>query len=130
MVSPLQELLEADSLALTDDLKARPPVLDLDFNLQHRYVVDMEDQAPHVLSLHIKCRQGHLKILRGYQKLECWVIRPDGQLSPLELTGCRLMKHDLGRGFWTYVAWIQTLLDDKDVVRLRLSDPTTEEVIF
>lgn len=127
MVSTVQELLEEGSLPLPDGLKSRPAALELEFENHQRYELDLESH-PHILSLHIKCKQGHLKVLRAYQRVECWVIRPDGQVEPLKLLVCDLVKHDMGRGFWTYFARVKRLPGADTVVRLRLSELADEEV--
>jgi len=127
MVSTVQELLEEGSLPLPGGLKSRPAELELEFEGHQRYELDLESH-PHILSLHIKCKQGHLKVLRAYQRVECWVVRREGQVEPLELLVCDLVKHDMGRGFWTYFTRVKALPGPDTVVRLRLSEIASEEV--
>lgn len=128
MVASIQEALEADSLALPDRVKERPDFLELEFSDRQRLELEMAPGPSHVLSLHIKCKPGHLKVLRSYEEVECWAVDAEGQAQPLELVSCRLMKHDMGRGFWTYFALARTLPGAGKTVRLRLSGFSDKEV--
>lgn len=128
MVDATQEVLGEESVVLPDGLKKRPPALELEFSVEQRMEVEM-NPVPHILFLNVKCKQGHLKVLRDYQRVECWAVWPDGREQSLELSEWNLVKHDMGRGFWTYYLRVHSLPGSTAVARLRLSELAPEEVI-
>lgn len=128
MVDAVDEVLGEESLALPDGLKNRPPTLELEFSVRERMEVDRGTQ-PHHLFLNIKCKPGQLKVLRDYQRAECWAVGLEGRVEPLELLSCSLVRHDVGRGCWTYYARVSRLPGPNAVARLRLSELAPEEVI-
>ena len=75
---------------------------------------------PNLLCLNVKVSPSQFKVLKQCGQFEAKLMVSDGSMRPIELQDCRLVKHDQGRGHWTFLAWVCSLPDPGTTVRLQM----------
>ena len=100
--------------------KTPPERIELDFLPEQRYEVEMPGSHPDLLCLNVKVSPSQFKVLKQCGQFEVKLMHPDGSMRPLELQGCRLAKHDKGRGHWSFLAWVCSLPDPGTTIRLEM----------
>lgn len=111
---------EEGYLVVQERWKALPERIELDFLPEQLYEVEMPGSHPDLLCLNLKVSPGQLKVLKRCGLFEARVVAADGSVRPLDLKGCRLARHDQGRGHWTFLAWVSRLPEPGATVRLQL----------
>ena len=121
MVGVVQDELGEGHVLVQERWKAPPERIELDFSPEQRYQVEMPGSHPNLLCLNVKVTPRQFKVLRQCGHFEARQKEPDGSMRPLELRGCRLVKHDKGRGHWTFLVWVSRLPDSGATVQLQMT---------
>lgn len=100
---------------------APPERIELDFLPEQRYEVEMPGKHPNLLCLNVKVSPSQFRVLKRCGQFEARLIDSKGLVRPYELQDCRLVKHDQGRGHWTFMAWVCRLPEPGTTVRLKMT---------
>ncbi len=121
MVGLVQDEVGEGHVVIQERWKAPPERVELEFSPEQRYQVEMPGSHPNLLCLNVKVTPRQFKVLKQCGNFEARQMDSDGSIRSLDLQDCQLVKHDKGRGHWTFLVRVSRLPDSGATVQLQMT---------